>query len=118
MEEQVIFTRSSKMGLRGLIVMEMLSRLTLPKDTKQTPSRTLYNRLFFTFKFPSLFRTQYMTYAIQCGLKVRISTSTLLEYLNKRVGKYLFRHFLLFSEAYFVHFLLQLTATLYFMLLF
>ena len=59
-----------------------------------------------------------MTYAIQCGLKVRISTSTLLEYLNKRVGKYLFRHFLLFSEAYFVHFLLQLTATLYFHFLF
>ena len=118
MEEQVIFTVLPKMGGRGSIVMEMSSGLTLPKHTKQTMSRTLYNRLFFTFKFPSLFRTQYMTYAIQCGLKVRISTSTLLEYLNKRVGKYLFRHFLLFSEAYFVHFLLQLTATLYFHFLF
>ena len=96
--------------------MEMSSGLTLPKHTKQTMSRTLYNRLFFTFKFPSLFRTQYMTYAIQCGLKVRISTSTLLEYLNKRVENYLFRHFLLFSEACFVYYNLMQLYTFVFVL--
>ena len=55
-----------------------------------------------------------MTYAIQCGLKVRISTSTLLEYLNKRVENYLFRHFLLFSEACFVYYNLQQLYTFIF----
>ena len=35
MEEQVIFTVLPRMGGRGSIVMEMSSRLTLPKHTKK-----------------------------------------------------------------------------------